>query len=96
MIGENTIVRARAGNISVDLDSETVILDTASGTYFGVNEVGRAIWEFLAEPRPVQRIRDVVVARFDVEPDGCLSDVVAFLTDLLSAGLVELDGDSAS
>ncbi len=96
MFREDSVVRARTDNMSVDLDAETVILDTASGTYFGLNEVGKAIWELIAEPRSVSGLCDTIATRFHIDADACMSDVIAFLTDLESEGLVERHGAPSS
>ncbi|TVR34717.1 MAG: PqqD family protein [Spirochaetaceae bacterium] len=93
MITERSIVQAHTHNVSVDLESESVILDTASGTYFGVDTVGKRIWELLAVPRTVASIHATLTDEFDVEPQRCMTDLLRFLNDLHAEGLIEARDD---
>lgn len=93
MIRQNSTVQAQSQNVSVDLESEAVILDTASGTYFGVDAVAKRIWGLIAVPRTVDAIRAALVAEFDVEPQRCMTDLLRFLSDLHAEGLIEARDD---
>jgi hypothetical protein len=80
---------ASEGVLSSEVDDEEVVLDTESGTYYGLNAVGRLLWEQLQEPCTVEELVDAVASEFDVGREECRADVDAFLTDLGEAGLVE-------
>jgi hypothetical protein len=47
-------------------DDELVLLDLANGQYYGLNEVGAAIWERLATGASLAAIADALVAEYDV------------------------------
>jgi hypothetical protein len=79
---------ADSGQVSSQVEGETVILHMPSGTYFGLDRVGSAVWELLSEPRTLGELRDAVVARFEVEPDQAEQDLRALLADLEANGLV--------
>lgn len=89
MISERTIVAAASRNVSVDLDNESVILDTVSGVYFGLDGVGQRIWELIAEPCPVQTVHAALVQEYAVDSNRCLSDLLSFLNKLHAEGLIE-------
>ncbi len=91
MIDAYSTVRRRGSNPSVDLDSETVILDAATGVYFGVEGVGRSVWEMLEQPRAVADMVTALEERYDVSAARCRSDLLRFLNELLKEGLVEVD-----
>ncbi len=93
MISDSTVVRIPVHNVSVDLASESVILDTDSGVYFGLNEVGRRIWQLLSSPQQVCAVQAALVREFDVEPEQCRSDLLRFLQDLADRGLIEVVDD---
>ena len=92
MISESTIVAAVPRNVSVDLDNESVILDTASGVYFGLDAVGQRIWELIAAPCPVRAVHAALVDDYAVEHDRCLVDLLRFLEEMHAEGLIETHG----
>jgi hypothetical protein len=74
--------------IGAELDGEYVMLDPDSGYYYGLNEVGTVVWQFLDRPRSVADIVAHVCGRFDVGPEQCLADVTALVRELASRRLV--------
>lgn len=76
-----------------ELEGEAVILDLASGTYYGLNEVGTRIWALLAAGRDEAAIAGALHEEFDVSLGGARADVAALASELLSRGLIrERDG----
>lgn len=88
---QSTIVAVK-DQMSADLKGEAVILNCANGVYYGLNEVGNAIWAFVQEPRRVAEITAKIEDEFDVAPDVCERDVLALLAQLADAGLIEVRG----
>lgn len=76
--------------LSASLEGEQAILNLDSGTYFGLNRVGSAIWEMLAEPRAVEDVIDAVVRRYEVSAEVAGEDVVRLLEKMVDAGLVDV------
>lgn len=76
---------------------EMVMLDVERGTYFGLREVGKHIWDELAGPVQVEQLCASLVQQYDVEPARCEADVLAFLSSLADQALIEvLSGDDAT
>lgn len=71
-----------------DLEGESVILDLASGTYYGLNEVGTRIWTLMAAGRDEDAIAGALHAEFDVTLEGARADLAALASELLSRGLI--------
>ena len=67
---------------------ETVLLDLASGIYFGLDNVGKVIWESVSEGMTLAETADEIVARYDVDADQAHVDVLEFATTLLERGLL--------
>jgi hypothetical protein len=85
-----TVVR-RDRVVANDLnDSETVMLDIEKGVYFGVQGVGKVIWDRLAEPTTVDDLVDDLVQQYAVDEATCRSDVTKFLGELAGQGLVDV------
>ena len=68
---------------------ETVLLDLASGMYFGLDGVGRRIWECLAEGKSLGETAAVIAAEYEVDETRAQADLVAFASDLVQRGLLE-------
>jgi len=88
-------VRLSADVIFRELDGEAVLLDFASGRYYGLNAVGTRIWTLLAAGQTVDGAIDAVVAEFDAPEEQVARDVDELVTELLSRGLLIADGASA-
>jgi len=86
----DSVVVATDEHVSSTLDDEEVILDLASGTYYGLNPVGQRVWSFIQSPQTVLAVCDHIQDAFDVERDRVEQDVVALLNDMLSEKLVRI------
>ncbi|MEP2180544.1 MAG: PqqD family protein, partial [Marinomonas sp.] len=75
--------------VSREVNGEAVLLDLASGLYFGLNVVGSAIWQVVGDaPAKVSALCDAVEAEFDAPRDVIEADVEELLGELVAAGLV--------
>lgn len=75
--------------VARSIDQEAVLLDLASGRYFGLNATGAAIWDALegGEADPESIARDIA-SRFSAPEEQILADVRALLADLVQQNLV--------
>ncbi|NOT56167.1 MAG: PqqD family protein [Deltaproteobacteria bacterium] len=71
-----------------DLAGEAVILNLASGTYFGLNEVGTRMWHLLAEHGETEPVLATVLAEYEVEEAPLRQDLDALLHILVEKGLI--------
>ena len=67
---------------------ETVLLDLASGHYFGLDSVGKLIWESVSEGKTLAAAVDAIVAEYEVEKSQAEADVTAFASQLVERGLL--------
>jgi hypothetical protein len=74
---------------------ETVLLDLASETYFGLDEVGTRIWHLLNEHGSLRTVYDAMLNEFDVEPAQLEVDLLTHIAQLADFGLVTLDAEHA-
>ena len=70
-----------------NLDGEAVLLDLASETYFGLNEVGTRVWELLESSMSLGEIATLLQSEYEVESARAESDVLDLATRLIEAGL---------
>ena len=71
-----------------DLEGEAVILDLASGMYFGLNEVGTRVWRLVDEGRDAAQIVDIVASEYQVDRETVARDVERLLDDLSARRLI--------
>ena len=69
---------------------ETVILDLASGTYFGLDPVGARIWQLMSEGQPLAAICDTLLDEYEVTRETLEGDILRLTEDLLAKGLVSI------
>src|SRR5262245_3491533 len=81
-------VRVSPDVVFRDLEGEAVILDLASGTYFGLNAVATRVWRLLDEGRPFTAIVDAIAEEFDAVRGDVERDVAALLHDLQARRLI--------
>jgi Coenzyme PQQ synthesis protein D (PqqD) len=78
-----------------DLDGEAVILDLASGTYFGLNDVGTRVWQLITDGSDEAQIVDVIASEYDADRATIAADVTRLLNDLRARRLIVPDGADA-
>jgi hypothetical protein len=67
---------------------ETVLLDLESGMYFGLDGVGKRIWEKIGECLALGEIAEVIVSEYEVDKAQAQADVIEFVTNLVERGLL--------
>jgi hypothetical protein len=70
---------------------EAVLLDLASEYYFGLNAVGKRVWELLSANPHVQTAFDALQSEYDVDAAQLERDLLALLQQLADAGLVRIE-----
>jgi len=76
-----------------DLAGEAVILNLATGTYFGLDEVGTRIWYVLAEHGSKDKVIEVLLGEYKVEEEQLRHDVDQLIQQLSDKGLVTTDAE---
>lgn len=67
---------------------ETVILDLASGTYFGLDPVGARVWQLMGEGKTLSEICDTMLDEYEVTRDALERDVIELAQELSAQGLI--------
>jgi hypothetical protein len=69
---------------------ETVILDLASGTYFGLDPVGARIWELMGEGKTLGETCDRMIEEYEVSREELERDTLRLAQELADQGLIGL------
>lgn len=80
-ISDNVVAREVGG--------EMVLLDLASGQYFGLDKVGSRIWELVSQsPRALGELCDKIEAEFDAPRARIEADLIELVEQLLQQDLI--------
>jgi len=75
-----------------DLGGESVLLNLDSESYFGLDDVGTAMWQALTTESSVEGAFGTLRAAYDVEPGQLRQDLADFIDSLVKAGLIRVGG----
>ena len=89
-IGPDTVLTRSEEVLEADIDGEKVMMSIERGEYYGLDNIGSEIWAMFEKPRAVSEVCATMGARYNVSPEDCERDVVAFLGDLVADGTLRL------
>lgn len=75
--------------VARDMGGETMLLDLASGTYFGLDPVGALVWQCLEDGGSLAAACDRVSGEFEVARPVLEADVIALALQLVEKGLAQ-------
>ena len=67
---------------------ETVILNLDNGDYYGLNDVGTAVWEMIIAGKTLSEILNKLKHVYDTEENILQNDIKKLLSDLVKEGLI--------
>ena len=80
--------RASDDVVAREVGGEMVLLDLASGTYFGLAAVGSRVWEELSKGEPsLAQLADLIEAEFDAPRDTIEQDLAELIGKLVDKQL---------
>ncbi len=75
--------------VSREVAGEMVLLDLASGTYFGLNSVGARVWERLKEGAcSITELAKLIESEFDAPYEQIVQDVIELVRNLAENALI--------
>ncbi len=74
--------------IDGELDDNQVMMHLEKGQYFGLNPVGKRIWELIEQPKTMEEITQILLYEFDVKKNQCEKEVEAFLNRSVDFNIV--------
>jgi len=84
----NDKIAVSADVVAREVGEETMLLNLASGTYFGLDPVGGRFWQLLEDGKSPTEARDALLQQYDVAPEELDRDLEKLLADLAEHGLV--------
>lgn len=74
--------------LAQEVDGETVLLDLASESFFGLDEVSTRVWQLLGDGAGQRQIVEALLDEFEVERAVLERDVGELVQQLEQAGLI--------
>lgn len=90
-----TTYQASTKYLYSEIDSEAVILDINSGTYYGLNDVSNQIWQWLQTPASQDKLLGLLLEEYDVSSEEASADLERLLREMVSTGLIEVVNEKA-
>jgi len=81
------MLRLKDSVMKTTVDNEIVLLDKATGMYYGLNETASRMLELALEHRKRDEIFSIIQEEFDVDMPTIESDFDALLENLINKGL---------
>ena len=91
----DTAIRIRKDVVFRELEGEMVLLNLATGVYFGLDAVGTRIWALIDGRRSAADIVETLTGEYDVDGETCAADLAHLLETLRANELVDLPDESA-
>jgi hypothetical protein len=66
-------------------------MNNTTGRYYGLNAVGRRIWELLEKPMTVAEICARLCEEFEVDAQSCEAAVLKFANDMVDNGVIHAE-----
>jgi hypothetical protein len=85
-----TSIRISKDVLAQELDGETVLLELASDSYFGLDAVGTRVWQLLNDGQGQSAMVDTLLDEYEVERETLERDISELLDRLSGAGLIEI------
>ena len=81
-------IRVSPDVVTREVGEETMLLNLASGTYYGLNEVGARFMSLIGTGKSPFQARDALLELFDVTPAVLERDLEALLYSLSLNGII--------
>ena len=74
-----------------EIGGEGVIIDLASSSYFGLDEVGARLWQLLQADPSLQAACEILLSEYAVESTQLEQDVAKLVDQFVEAGLASIE-----
>lgn len=71
------------------LGADSVLMNTESGDYLGLNEVGTRIWDLLSAPHTINELVAALLNEYEVTESQCTAEVNNFIAKMQEKGMLQ-------
>ena len=88
-LNQNTVFRRNDSLLSTDLGDDVAMMDIDNGSYYALESAASRIWRLLEQPSSARCLCGRLLNEYEVDPGRCESEVLEFLENLLSQGILQ-------
>ena len=74
--------------IDGELDNKQIMMHLDNGMYYGLNTIGKRIWDLVEKPLSFDDIIKVLLSEFEVSEEQCTREVAVFLEKALEMEII--------
>ena len=71
------------------LGADSVLMNTDSGDYLGLNEVGTRIWDLLSAPQSIDELVAALLNEYNVTDEQCRAEGNSFISRMQEKGMLQ-------
>jgi hypothetical protein len=71
-----------------ELDDNQVMMHLEKGKYFGLNKVGKRIWQLVEQPKSLDEIIVALLSEYNVSEEQCRQEVKFFLKNAVDNEII--------
>jgi len=87
-MNEPTTFKRHPDLLETTLDNEVVLMSIERGSYFGLENTGKRIWQLLETPQTLAQLQEALSNEYEAPPEVIARDVAGFLQKMLDNGVV--------
>jgi hypothetical protein len=95
MLTLNSIIQRDPEVIVAEADNDLIMVSIATGSYYGVSDVARDIWDAIERPKKISELVDGLTASYQIDSSSCEEQTLSFLETLRDEGLLRVEDGSA-
>ena len=95
MLTLNSIIQRDPEVIAAEADQDLVMVSVATGSYYGLSDVAREIWDAIGRPKRISDLVDHLTTSYQIDSFLCEEQTLSFLEALLDEGLLQVKDASA-
>lgn len=87
----NSIVSRNEDLVSSELDDGLVMMSLENNSYYGLDSIGKRVWDLLEEKKSFQELLNILIAEYEVSEGECKKDLIALLDNLQKENIVTVE-----
>ncbi|MBX2849145.1 MAG: PqqD family peptide modification chaperone [Acidiferrobacterales bacterium] len=90
MFLDTDILQRNRDLVHATMGDETVLMSLSSGEYYGMNDIGSAVWNLLENEISYKELILSLTEKYVVSQTQCQADMENFLTSLRDKGILKV------
>lgn len=84
----NSIIVKNDSLISSKLDEGLVMMSLENNSYYGLDEIGKRVWEIIEDKISVQDLINILTNEYNVSNEECQKDIMELLKQLKKEDMI--------